>query len=61
VGLKEQLESAGCRIIEESEGRIVVSCPVDVLNKGLSVKGVKDIGIAERKEKNVTLILKKEK
>lgn len=59
--LKEQLESSGCKIIEENEEKIVVSCPIDVLNRGLMVQGIEDIGVEKRKGKEVTLILKKEK
>jgi|YelNatPaOPRAMG01_1025707.scaffolds.fasta_scaffold00618_22 hypothetical protein len=58
--LKEELESAGCKIIREDENRIVVSCPVDVLEKGLRVEGAKSVS-ANREANEITLTIEKER
>jgi len=58
--LREQLEASGCKIMEETSDRIVVSCPPNILESGLKIEGVKNIQ-TERKDKEITLIMEKEK
>ena len=35
---KEELVAAGCKILDEGYGKIIVSCPKERLEKGLVVK-----------------------
>jgi hypothetical protein len=59
--LREQLETAGCTIIEETNNKIVARCKPDILQKGMVIEGAKNIK-AERGEldKEVTITLEKE-
>jgi hypothetical protein len=59
--LREQLEASGCKIIDETEERIIVTCPRDLLSEGLKVEGAKNIQTKPAEsEKEVTLVLEKE-
>jgi len=58
--LKEQLETSGCKIINETEGRIVAACPRKLLDEGLKIEGAKSIQTRlGENEKEVTLVLEK--
>jgi hypothetical protein len=58
--LREQLEASGCSVIDETEGRIVVSCPRVLLKEGLRVEGAKNIQTQSSDEKRVILVIEKE-
>ena len=57
--LKEQLEVSGCRIIEENENKLVVACPVKILEAGLKLEGEKSVQ-TKREGNEITLTIKKE-
>jgi len=60
--LKEQLEVSGCKIIDETEERIIATCPRELLAGGLKIEGAKNIQTIKpgENEKEVTLVLEKE-
>jgi hypothetical protein len=57
--LREQLETAGCTILEETNNKIVATCKPDILQKGMVLEGAKNIQVSREAEK-VTIILEKE-
>jgi hypothetical protein len=59
--LREQLETAGCTIIEETNNKIVASCKLDILQKGMVLEGAKNIQVSRRElDSGVIIILEKE-
>jgi len=57
--VEDQLIGSGCKIIENTDERIVVKCPREVLEAGLKVSGVSNVKPESRNEKEVVLILEK--
>jgi len=58
MAMKEDLETAGCKILNEDENKLLVSCPIEVLDRGLKVEGAKTI-VTKRGEKEITLVIEK--
>jgi len=54
---KEDLEAAGCKILNEDESKLIVSCPIEVLDKGLKIDA-KTI-VTKKGEKEITLVIEK--
>ena len=58
MAMKEDLETAGCKILNEDESKLLVSCPIEVFDRGLKVEGAKTI-VTKRGEKEITLVIEK--
>ena len=56
--LREQIESIGCKVINEDENKIVVSCPIDIASPQEFRIDISKIAI---KNKEIILLIEKNK